>query len=137
VQGHSLFENVPLLLETLAPFPQVKVLLSTSWVPVRGYGKTLKRLPLALRERIIGATFHSEHMLHENWSAIARGYQILGDVGRRRPARWVALDDDFEDWPEEHANKLVKTHEMLGMRRPGAVEELVGHFKSWTSPEGQ
>ena len=137
VQGHALFENVPLLLEALEPFSRVKVVLSTSWVPARGYAKTVKRLPSALRDRIIGATFHSGYMLHETWRAIARGYQVLGDVGRRRPKRWVALDDDFEDWPAEHADKLVKTHDRLGLRRPGAVEELVRHFKSWTSPEGQ
>jgi hypothetical protein len=129
--GHSLFENVPVLVEALADFPSVKVVLSTSWVPGRGFAQTLKRLPPELRERVIGATFHSQHMLHENWVAIARGYQILADVGRRRPSNWVALDDDYADWPEEHLHRLVKCDPLLGVSRLGAVAELRVHLERW------
>lgn len=133
VQGHRLFENVPLLLEALAGFPKVQVVLSTSWVPSRGFGKTLKRLPLELRARVIGSTFHSEHMLHERWASIGRGYQVLADVERRRPARWVAVDDDVVDWPDEYVGRLVKTDPVLGLRRLGATDELISHFASWAA----
>jgi hypothetical protein len=131
MHGHALFENLPLLMEALANFPQVRVVLSTSWVPSRGLDGTLEQLPIELRQRIIGATFDAEQMIHERWASVARGYQVLDDVRRRRPARWVALDDDVADWPEEHVDKLIATDGVLGLRRPNAVKELIRCFRSW------
>lgn len=131
IQGHTLFENLPLLMDTLMQFPEVRVVLSTSWVPTLGYGRTMKKLPALLRTRVIGATFHSLYMRRADWDTVPRGYQILGDVGRRRPAHWVALDDDDAEWPEEHRCRLVKTHGILGLRREGALEELMAHLRSW------
>lgn len=129
--GHALFENLPLLANALLPYPQVRVVLSTSWVPNVGLGKTLERLPSELRSRVIGATFDPHCMRRADWDAVPRGYQILGDVERRRPAHWVALDDDDDEWPPEHRLRLVKTDEVLGLRRDGAVEELIAHLCSW------
>ena len=56
---------------------------------------------------------------------------MLGDVGRRRPVHWVALDDDDEDWPGNYLSRLVKTNPVLGLGRPGAVDELRSHLESW------
>lgn len=133
LQGHKLFENLPMLMDTLVQFPEVQVVLSTSWVPTLGFGRTLKKLPVELRHRVIGATFHSQHMRRADWDMVPRGYQILGDVERRRPAHWVALDDDDTEWPAEHRCRLVKTDEVLGLRREGALEELNAHLRSWTA----
>jgi hypothetical protein len=129
--GHTLFENLPLLVDALQQFPEVRVVLSTSWVPTLGFGRTLKKLPLPLRPRVIGATFHSQYMRRADWDRVPRGYQILGDVSRRRPTHWVALDDDDVEWPEEHRCKLVKTDEIMGLRRQGALDELMTHLRSW------
>jgi len=129
--GHTLFEHAPLLASVLAPYPDVKIVLSTSWVQHRSYSKAVKRLPLELQNRVVGATFHAAHMTRDSWFALPRGAQVLGDVGRRRPAHWVALDDDDVDWPEKHLSKLVKTDTMLGLARPGAVDELRSHLESW------
>jgi hypothetical protein len=107
--------------------------LATSWVQHRSYSKALKRLPVALQARVIGATFHDGLMSRDNWFDLPRGAQVLGDVGRRRPAHWVALDDDDEDWPANYRSKLVKTDAALGITRPGAVDELREHFESWSS----
>ncbi len=128
---HTLFVHAPLLVSVLAPYPDVQIVLSTSWVQHRSYSKALKRLPVSLQARVIGATFHDGHMSRDNWFALSRGAQVLGDVARRRPAHWVALDDDDVDWPEKHLSKLVKTTPMLGLSRPGAVDELRSHLDSW------
>jgi len=128
---HTLFEHSQLLVSILAPYPDVRIVLATSWVQHRSYSKAAKRLPAELRARLIGATFHDGHMSRDNWFALSRGAQILGDVARRRPAHWVALDDDDVDWPEKHLSKLVKTDPMLGLARPGAVDELRSHLESW------
>jgi len=49
--GHSLFEWLPLLQEELAPYPQVALVLSSSWFIRPGYAKSLLRLPEQLRNR--------------------------------------------------------------------------------------
>ncbi|SIT39477.1 conserved hypothetical protein [Paraburkholderia piptadeniae] len=59
--GHALFEHCALLEETLAPYPEVSIVLSTSWV--RRYRGSIRRvsrrLTPALRARVIGSTYHS------------------------------------------------------------------------------
>lgn len=57
-RGH-LFEQVPVLVDALAPYPNVRIVLSTSWVRLKGYGWVLERLPGGLRSRVIGATWYS------------------------------------------------------------------------------
>jgi hypothetical protein len=40
---------------------------------------------------------------------MGRGYQVLEEVRRRGLTKWVALDDDARDWPEEGADHLIVT----------------------------
>lgn len=107
--GHMLFEWAPILAEALQPYPSVTIVLSTSWVHVLGYDRTRAYLPPALRERVVGATFHRrEHgatrNLRDLWAQSARGVQIARDLERRRPSRWFAIDDavhEFLPWQRE------------------------------------
>ena len=118
-----LFQHAVLLEALLAPHPTVRIVLSTSWVRVLGYSRTVKRLTPGLRERVIGATFHSR-MNEHLFTLLPRGVQVLDDVQRRRPAGWVALDDDEVGWPEEHRHRLVLTDERLGLSGPGVAQRL-------------
>lgn len=121
--GFVLFEHAALLEKLLAPFPLVRIVLSTSWVRVLGYGRSVKRLPPALRERVIGATFHSEMSKH--WFAQkTRGMQVVEDVARRRPLDWLALDDTDEGWPAEIRRHVLLTDERLGIAAPGFQDRL-------------
>lgn len=119
----TLFQHVGLLEALLAPHPDVLIVLSTSWVRAIGYSRTLKRLTPLLRERVIGATFHSR-MNEGAFVMLPRGVQVLDDVQRRRPAAWIALDDDGVGWPEEHRHRLVLTDDRLGLTGPGVSDEL-------------
>ena len=74
--------------------------LSTSWVRRYRYSKTSNRLLPSLRARVVGATFHGR-MNERDFAELPRGRQVLADVLRRKPARWLALDDDAADWPED------------------------------------
>jgi len=129
--GHSLFEHAHLLENVLFEFPSVRVVLSSSWVPSRGLDEAVRYLPLGLRQRVVGATFDPGTMLHQAWSEVARGYQVLADVMLRRPRQWLALDDDTKDWPADILENLVKTDPILGLSRPGAVDELRTHLLAW------
>jgi hypothetical protein len=50
----SLFMHAPVLEEILADFPDVGLVLSTSWVQAIGYEKTLKKMPASLKARVTG-----------------------------------------------------------------------------------
>ena len=94
----TLFEHSQLLADVLAPYPDLKIVLSTSWARQYGCSKASKRLIPALRERVIGSTFHTGMDKHLFQQA-ARGAQVWADVSRRQPKAWIALDDDHFDWP--------------------------------------
>ena len=114
-QRYSLFQHAPLLEEMLEPYPTVQIVLSTSWVLRYGCSATAKRLPTALQARVIGATFHSRHMRDDDFRFMPRGQQVTEDAMRRRPVEWLALDDNEEGWPAEHAHRHVHTHMYEGL----------------------
>lgn len=85
---HCLFEHAPLLVKLLEPYPDVQIVLSTSWVHWRGYEHAPDRLPTELARRCVGATFH-KRMSRDAFLQMPRGLQI-----------WLAIDDDHSDWPD-------------------------------------
>lgn len=121
--GYQLFEHVPLLEEVLAEFPEVKIVLSTSWVRYQRFSGSAKRLSPFLRERVIGATFHTR-MSRSGFENLPRGIQVLNDVARRRPRHWVALDDDVENWVPEYRDFLIPCDKVLGISAPGVLDAL-------------
>lgn len=121
--GNQLFEHVPLLEEVLGEFPEAKIVLSTSWVRYQRFSGSAKRLGPFLRERVIGATFHTR-MNRTGFEGLPRGIQVLNDVARRRPLHWVALDDDVENWVPEYKGFLIACDKVLGISAPGVLDEL-------------
>jgi hypothetical protein len=114
---YKLFQHLTLLETLLAPFPQVNIILSTSWVRRYGCSKTAKELGPRLRQRVLGATFHSQ-MNEDLFMAMPRGRQVWEDVLRRKPRDWLALDDDGDGWLPESAEHFVKTHDHDGISDP-------------------
>lgn len=131
--GYRLFEHIALLERVLAPFPEIDIVLSTSWVRFRGYSKTVKRLSPVLRERVVGATYHTG-MNRDSFAALPRGIQVLNDVARRKPRQWLALDDDAPGWVPEYRKHLIQTDPALGLSAHGALEELHEHLARIHSP---
>jgi hypothetical protein len=121
--GHRVFELAPLLAQALEPYPDLRIVLATSWVRVLSFTQAARRLPAGLRARVIGATYHSR-MEAAAFLEMPRGVQILADVSRRRPAAWLALDDDTEGWPPLYRAHLVRTHAVLGISAPEVFAEL-------------
>lgn len=121
-----LFEYLPSLVDALAAFPTVQIVLATSWVRHLGYSRTVGYLrhhagePFATR--IIGATYHSRHTPF--WDAQTRYAQIRADVARRQlKDAWLALDNDSHGWPNHMRWHLVDTQD-CGLR-PLDVDRLV------------
>ncbi len=114
-ERYSLFQHAIRLEQMLAPYPAVKIVLSTSWVLRYGCSATAKRLPQALQIRVIGATFHSRYHRDGEFVYLPRGQQVTNDVLRRCPRQWLALDDNGEGWPPEHAHRFIHTHKYEGI----------------------
>jgi HAD domain in Swiss Army Knife RNA repair proteins len=121
--GFKLFEHAPLLEQLLEPHPDVKIVLSTSWARSRGFNRAKSHLSPALQARVIGSTWHSS-MEPNVFMSIPRGQQIAIDVMRRQPAEWFALDDDDLYWPQWSRDKLIRTHDHLGISAPGFPEAI-------------
>lgn len=126
--GFTLFEHAALLDELLAPFPEVGIVLSTSWVRQYGCYGAAKKLPNSLRTRVVGATFHGE-MDERVFGNKPRGRQVLEDVARRRPLAWFALDDVAEGWGEPASPCLVLTDECRGISAPGIADAVTSHLE--------
>lgn len=119
-----LFEHTPLLARCLEPYPELRIVLSTSWVRVcRSVCKAARRLPLALRRRVVGASFHGG-MDPTRFRSMPRGVQVWGDVCRRQPEAWLALDDDDAGWPAACRGNLLRTDPELGISAPAVLMEL-------------
>jgi hypothetical protein len=126
--GFTLFEHAALLDELLTPFPEVGIVLSTSWVRQYGCYGAAKKLPSSLRTRVVGATFHGE-MDERVFGNKPRGRQVLEDVARRRPLAWFALDDVADGWGEPVSPYLVLTDECRGISAPGIADTVTSHLE--------
>lgn len=126
--GHLLM-YAGVLIGILGRFPEVQIVLSTSWVRTFGYDKTLAKLPPAIRERVTGATWH-RHMKqggYDPFSHMTRFEQIHSHVKRNGIKHWLALDDlhsGEEDWPNEFKGCLILCDGAMGLGDP----EVQGHL---------
>jgi len=120
--GHALFENLEPLACALDAYPNLSIVLSTTWVQVYRYSHT-RALVGRLAPRVVGATFHTD-MDRVLFGQMSRGCQIEADAGRRQPSSWLALDDDDEDWPGALRDNLVHTDKRWGIAYPSVWEQF-------------
>lgn len=122
------------LIECLHGRAHVQIVISSTWPRVLGFQRARDHLPKPLRERVIGATWHSamrrhpegEHLLVHNWYDQATRYeQILRWVTHAEISSrdWVALDDQPTGWPSDEIN-LIRIDPALGLSDPTAIRAL-------------
>lgn len=131
--GYALFEWLPILEALLAPHPDVKIVLSTSWVRLRGFEFAKAQLSKSLQAKVIGATFDNRLLQKLEFDLMPRGVQVLTDAKSRRPARWFAIDDDDVGWPPAFRGNLIKTDGRLGLSDPLVQQAIVGMLSSYSS----
>lgn len=121
--GISLFEYAPILCDILRPHPEVRIVLSTSWVRVLGFDRARSYLSAELQQRVIGATYHSV-MNEDAFSRLTRYEQIARYTRRHSTEHWIALDNDAEGWPESERYRLVHVDDWLGIFEKKAQQQL-------------
>lgn len=127
----ELFQHAPILEEALSYHPEVKIVLSTSWVGVFGYEDTLAYLPHKIRWRVVGHTWFEPAAVGMysmlRFSDLTRFQQILSHVIQNKITNWIALDDlhsNSQTWWEKYGQQLVLCHPDSGLGDPDAQAEL-------------
>jgi hypothetical protein len=113
--GHRLFENTEFLESALMDYPHVAIVLSTTWCLHYGFEYAKGQLTPSLQSRVLGTTFDPKYPHFWRMPHWSRYDQILSDVSGRRPAAWLAVDDDPLGWPEIEQYSLVLTTPELGL----------------------
>lgn len=117
----------PLLEEMLAPYPQVNIVLTTSWVRALGLCRAKHKLPPGLRNRIVGSVYlHAKKTAHSN----RRFGLIIQHVAKHGVKHWIALDDTHFDWPREYLYNLVAVKNTEGLGDPSTICELSQKLKT-------
>lgn len=122
--GRTFFEWMPILEDLLAPFPDLQIVLSTTWVRELGFKEAKFELSTSLQDRVIGSTFLHPKIVMTEFDTMSRGMQILSDVERRKPTHWFALDDDAFGWPARYKENLIQTNALLGLSEPAVQEKI-------------
>jgi len=111
------------LTEVLASFPQVRLILSTSWVEEFGLDHAKSLLPPALQYLVIGATYNQEST--PKWHYQTRYEQIWTHaVAHQFGNHWIAIDNDDTGWPDVHRDNLVLTDDHAGLGDPSILTRL-------------
>ncbi len=118
------FEWMPILDALIAPVEDLKIVLSTSWVRAVDFDTAKYELSVALRERVIGSTFHHPGLSQSVFDTMPRGQQIVEDALRRQPTKWFAIDDDMFGWPAAYRDRLIATDGASGLS-DSAVQEAI------------
>lgn len=120
----TLFMHAPILQTVLEPFlAEINIVLSTQWVEVLGYEAAKARLPETLQRHVIGSTWHPGVDRYE-WARLSRYEQIDRHARENDIARWLALDNDNNYWPEARYDKLVLSDNSQGLGAPALQSEL-------------
>jgi hypothetical protein len=134
--GRTFFEWMPLLEELLAPYPDLNIVLSTTWVRELGFNEAKHELSPSLKDRVIGATFLHPNIVKAEFDTLSRGMQILNDVQRRKPSHWFALDDDAFGWPARYKENLIQTDAQAGLSDPAVQQRVRQTLASIYPPAG-
>ncbi len=118
--GHELFESLSVLEAAIAPYSALKVVLSTTWVQTFGFDQARELLSEALQLRVIGATYNPDSPDAWRFSRMRRYDTIALDVARRKPVRWLAVDDDALGWPATESEALALVPGARGLACPDA-----------------
>ena len=129
------------LVDALASAQHVRIVLSTSWARELRYARARDCLPVELRQRVIGATWHSGMATDDEhrplgrdtwWDTSTRYQQIRRYVDRAGITDWIAVDDQPEGWADADRDKLVVTDSNLGLSAPSARVRLAAAVGNMT-----
>lgn len=135
--GH-LFMWADRLVALLAAYPDVEIVLSTSWARDLGFSRARGYLPFELQCRVVGATWHSSMSRNADgfkksetwWDNVSRYEQIKRWADRADVMRWVAIDDQPTGWMAYDTDRLIHTDSRLGLSEAKILDELASTLRA-------
>lgn len=134
-QGHHPYESVPWLAQTLEPWPDLRIILTSTQPWKHGLATVLGHLgPLAAR--VGGFTFEdlTTQPVHQvqtrsgagQWSSFSsedywrmnKSDIVMAHVAWRRPSAWMAVDDENILWPQTLASHVCIVDGCKGLKNP-------------------
>ncbi|WP_296655259.1 HAD domain-containing protein [Paraburkholderia sp.] len=131
--GNPLFEFAQLLVSLLEPYPQVEVVLTTSWLNKLSVEQVVSFLPLPLANRVVGTTQGYRARFGDWKIGIARTYIIRSYVLEHRLKNWLAIDDSVYGARDLSTNFLpLEPHLVLLESRRGIGDaEAQQRIREW------
>lgn len=132
--GHTKYEGVPVLVNALKDWPDVRIVLTSTQPRAHGLGSVLEHLGPALAARVVGYTYEDLTIKaqrqvvtrssttrtlgfsNEDYWRMNKSDIVAAHVAWRRPSRWVVIDDEDILWPHEvRRDRLVLTDGCVGL----------------------
>ncbi|MBB5442056.1 MULTISPECIES: HAD domain-containing protein [unclassified Paraburkholderia] len=140
--GRPLFEFAPLLADLLEPYPEVVLVLTTSWLMTLNTKEVTACLPLALARRVVGTTRDIKPRLSYLLNGMARTYVITSYAYGASLTKWLAIDDSvygadrFGREPGELAHHFVLLDSAQGLGDSDAQQRVKQWLKDVRHKEG-
>jgi hypothetical protein len=140
--GYELFMWNSILEELFEPYPDINIVLSTSWVEQKSFSYAKKKLPKSIANKVIGACWHSnikkDYDYYQEWKQFSRYEAIKLDVLRRKPLDWFALDDNHgyslddpqEGWKKCDRDHLIYCHPDRGISSLPTIQKIKNYLES-------
>lgn len=141
--GHSKYENAPVLVQALENWPDVKLVLTSTQPWAHGLAPVLELLGPSLAARVVGYTYEdlttkvkrevttrsgatrTQSISNEDYWRMSKADIVATHVEWRRPDRWIAIDDEDILWPHDvRRDRLVLTDGCIGLRSAEALDRL-------------
>ncbi|WNC90208.1 HAD domain-containing protein [Paraburkholderia sp. FT54] len=122
--GRPPFEYAPYLVDVLTPWPQVQIILTTSWLRSLGDEKTIALLPDELRRRVMGTTLHASPRFDEIKDGTAKTMTVIRHSKKRGLTKWLALDDEACGVPPGFEQHFLHTDSETALGAPEARKQL-------------
>lgn len=116
--GVNLFRWAPILVELLNKYPEVKIVVSSTWRCLFPYTILMDLLPLGIKERVIDVT---EPKLYDRWDAI-KEYIV-----RHKLNKYIIIDDDYKAFPYR-CPELVRCYPNVGLSKKQTLDNLTQHL---------
>lgn len=142
-EGHSTYEGGPILQRALEPWPQVRIVLTSTQPRTRGLPSVLEELGPSLAARVVGFAYEdittkvrrqvgtrggmtrTVGYSSEDYWRMNKAEIVASHVAWSRPEKWIVIDDEDILWPlDVRRDRLVLTDGCVGLRCSEAQDRL-------------
>jgi hypothetical protein len=125
--GRRPFESAHYFSDALAPYPYLRLVLTTNWTRWFGDADTIALLPSELGRRVVGTTREYPPRFGELQNGSGRTWSIIRHAGAHRLENWFAIGDDFHGVPLDLMLRFFVVPRDTGFETP-YMQEL---FHAW------